>query len=107
MKQPLLKYTTVVTEPDNALYSALHELPCIVQVTIGLYHVFGKMLRREQFLNVTTVGYSAVIFGCALLVLCSYLFAPNKAPTCHFHNTTHSHLHCLMATQICLLSAAA
>ncbi|CAK0783631.1 hypothetical protein CVIRNUC_006830 [Coccomyxa viridis] len=32
-------------------------------VTVGLYHVAGKTLKREQFLSVTTVGYSAVIFG--------------------------------------------
>lgn len=54
----------------------MHELPCSVQVTVGLYHVAGKTLKREQFLSVTTVGYSAVIFGCALLLLCSWSFTP-------------------------------
>lgn len=35
------------------------------QVTIALYHLLGVLLKREQFLHVTTVGYSAVIFGWA------------------------------------------
>jgi len=48
----------------------------MVQVTIALYHLLGVMLKREQFLNVTTVGYSAVIFGWVILsdvsiILCS------------------------------------
>ena len=64
-----MKYSTSATAPRwGAFYSALHELPCSVQVTIGLYHVLGKMLKREHFLSVTTVGYSAVIFGCVLLL---------------------------------------
>ncbi|CAL8461946.1 g1477 [Coccomyxa elongata] len=32
-------------------------------VCLLFYHVLGVVLRREQFLSVTTVGYSAVIFG--------------------------------------------
>ena len=36
---------------------------CLSQVTVGLYHVLGVLLNREQYLSVTTVGYSAVIFG--------------------------------------------
>ena len=35
---------------------------CWMQVTLALYHVLGVLLKREQYLSVTTVGYSAVHF---------------------------------------------
>ena len=35
-----------------------------LQVCLLFYHVLGVVLRREQYHTVTTVGYSAVIFGC-------------------------------------------
>ena len=47
---------------------------CWVQVTLALYHVLGVLLKREQFLSVTTVGYSAVIFG--------WVPYPLALPTC-------------------------
>ena len=62
---------------------------CMVQVTIALYHLLGVMLKREHFLNVTTVGYSAVIFGWVVLsdvtiFLCSacpaYVQRANNVP---------------------------
>ena len=62
-----------------------------MQATIGLYHVLGKMLKREQFLSVTTVGYSAVIFGYALLLLCLCFSTP--------HDTKRS---LYVAVQICM-----
>ena len=49
---------------------------CWLQVTLALYHVLGVLLKREQFLCVTTVGYSAVIFG--------WVLYPLALPTCQF-----------------------
>ena len=67
-----------------------------MQVTIGLYHVLGKMLKREQFLSVTTVGYSAVIFGCALLLLCSWFSTPHNTKRL-LHITVQKNMQCLMS----------
>ena len=66
-----------------------------MQVTIGLYHVLGKMLKREQFLSVTTVGYSAVIFGCALLLLRLWFSTPHDTKR-SLHVAVQNCMHCLM-----------
>lgn len=34
-----------------------------MQVTLGVYHVLIVVSRREHFLYVMMVGYSAVVFG--------------------------------------------
>ncbi len=34
-----------------------------LQVCLLLYHILGIVLHREQFLTVTSVGYSGVLFG--------------------------------------------
>ena len=66
--------------PYDAFCQGCQGCLCWTQVTLALYHVLGVLLKREQYLSVTTVGYSAVIFG--------WVISHPKLPTCHFSDSS-------------------
>ena len=60
----------------------LEKQTCAVQICLAIYHGLIHIFHKEQYRNVTAVGYSAVIFGWMALLSARKQFSAS-AKCCH------------------------
>lgn len=70
------------------MYGTTTKLICAVQICLAIYHGLIHVFHKEQYRNVTAVGYSAVIFGWMALLSArkQYCWKPQplaSAACCH------------------------